>query len=512
MTSRRVVTTSPQPAKSGQKISAPKSRVPKIPRKGGLYPANPTEKGRPRANSIVSGRRERAPVLAPPRAPLTAPVNAFKPTGVASRGRSTPPELVSDVDLRALAELPTDDSDLGGVVLTRDRAARGGVEAGPPQERTAQGGSSLVHTEGITRPAGPRSVRSETTQAGDSTSAPRPGRRGHDESWTQSLGPATAEHREALARHHDTRARKKRAQLRLKGASEREVLEETRWDTTRAKGHRERISRVLACGAEEIRVTCICCEASFDISLGCGSRLYCFQCRDSYAARRRGQFLAARNEVVADAALQHLFDVRRRGGRYSEKFLTLTVPHIEGEPVQQRIQRLLAPWPIFLKKLNRYLKDHGIGRVEWFRVIEWTEGKGDLHGHPHFHLWIFSPFLDHNDLRQMWREALVLSGCPPELCEHPIIYIEAVRDSQGGVRELIKYLTKDITAGGKKLPAEVYAEVIKALEGTRSTQGSKGFIGRAKKAAPACKDCGSLLPKDVRKKRKQVPNKSESTE
>src|SRR5690348_4745553 len=182
MSSRRVVTTPPQPAKLGQKILAPKSRVPKTSQKGGLCPQNSTEKGRsePNNSSALQGH-------APGHAPLLAPVNAFKPTGVASRGRSTPPELVSDVDLRALAELPTDDSDLGGVVLTRDSAARGGVEAGPPQERTARGGSSSLDTEGITRPAGPRSVRSEKTQAGESTSPPRPVRRGHDESWTQSL-------------------------------------------------------------------------------------------------------------------------------------------------------------------------------------------------------------------------------------------------------------------------------------------------------------------------------------
>ena len=45
---------------------------------------------------------------------------------------------------------------------------------------------------------------------------------------------------------------------------------------------------------------------------------------------------------------------------------------------------------------------------------------------------------------------------------------------------------------------ELYAQVIEAFEGKRQTQGSKGFMARADKAAPAC-ECGSTLPKRTRR-------------
>jgi hypothetical protein len=42
-----------------------------------------------------------------------------------------------------------------------------------------------------------------------------------------------------------------------------------------------------------------------------------------------------------------------------------------------------------------------------------------------------------------------------------VLDIRAMRDAQSGARELIKDLTKDITAGGDKLPPELYAQWVK---------------------------------------------------
>lgn len=72
--------------------------------------------------------------------------------------------------------------------------------------------------------------------------------------------------------------------------------------------------------------------------------------------------------------------------------------------------------------------------------------------------------------------------------------------SDGAEHELIKYLTKDITANGAKLAPELCAEVYKALDGQRSTQASRGFIGRAVVEKQAC-ESGWPFPKRVRKTR-----------
>ena len=73
-------------------------------------------------------------------------------------------------------------------------------------------------------------------------------------------------------------------------------------------------------------------------------------------------------------------------------------------------------------------------------------------------------------------------GCPPEHCASPVLDIRAMKDPRSGALELIKYLTKDISANGERLDAELYAQVINALDGHRQTQCSRGFMSRAKKA------------------------------
>lgn len=138
---------------------------------------------------------------------------------------------------------------------------------------------------------------------------------------------------------------------RLEGASEEVVTEKTKWHRSRAKAQRLRILRVLECGAEELAITCPCCGVVSEMSLGCGARLYCFHCRDAYASRRRGQFLTAWDSVLSEARAAGLLEVSRRGRRYGEKFLTLTVLHLGSDTIQARIFRLVDAGKHFLKKL-----------------------------------------------------------------------------------------------------------------------------------------------------------------
>jgi hypothetical protein len=80
----------------------------------------------------------------------------------------------------------------------------------------------------------------------------------------------------------------------------------------------------------------------------------------------------------------------------------------------------------------------------------------------------------------------------------PVIIDLRVVLADGAEHELIKYLTKDITANGSKLAPELYAEVYKALDGQRSTQASRGFMGRGVEEKRAC-ECGCAFPKRVRR-------------
>ncbi|HEX2873168.1 MAG TPA: protein rep [Polyangiaceae bacterium] len=152
---------------------------------------------------------------------------------------------------------------------------------------------------------------------------------------------------------------------------------------------------------------------------------------------------------------------------------------------------------MFLKLLNEHFRSIGVKSVEWLRVFEWTCGKDGM-GHPHFHVWMFSQYLEHALVQDLWRRALARAGC---VIDEPIVHIEVVTDGQSAARELIKYMLKDITANGDKIPPDVFARVYEALAERRMRQASKGFMGLAKRAKPCC-ECGAELPFRVRKEPK----------
>lgn len=239
-----------------------------------------------------------------------------------------------------------------------------------------------------------------------------------------SLEVPTRKHRKRIADAYRTKARRRRARTRNSGYSERRVAEDCKWYEDRAKAQDERIARVLECGASVLEFACP----------ACGANLYCRPCLGTAAAEKRRKFLAARDAVVVEAQELGLLSPRRRGDPYGDKFLTLTIPHLADDTVGTRIRRLQLAWPPFLKLLNAYLRERVIRRVEWFRVIEWTIGTADQLGNPHLHLWVFAPYLDRELLVDLWREALLRAGCPPEACRRPVLDIRAMRDARSGAR------------------------------------------------------------------------------
>ena len=275
-----------------------------------------------------------------------------------------------------------------------------------------------------------------------------------------------------------------------------------------ARRQRQRTERVLACGADIIRIECALCGRTHEKTQGCRVSLMCVRCRGAIASEKRAMFLRARAVVLADATQRGLLDPRRPRGRWSEKMLTLTPPHLESDTIASRIKRTLDAWPRFRRRLVRHLKELDAARSSHFyRSFEWTPGN-DRRGHPHFHVWLFTPYLDRELPLAWWRASLIEAGFPPEEASSPIIDIRALEDSPQSAQELIKYLTKDIDENGDKLPPELYAEVYKALDRHRSTQPSRGFMQLAKRTKTCV--CGATEWSRIRVLHERQPDQEDS--
>jgi hypothetical protein len=225
----------------------------------------------------------------------------------------------------------------------------------------------------------------------------------------------------------------------------------------------------------------------------------CLSCRGRRARRERCRFEAARRATLVDARARGLLRANRPGGRYGERFITLTVPHLPTDTVRSRIGRVFCAWTTFIKLLNLWARTIGV-HVEFVRVSEWTQGDDGL-GHPHIHAWIFSPYIRQHDLTEWWADALERTGVPSG---YPIlkVHVEEVRGAKAA-NELIKYLCKDIGAGGRYIAPETYAEVYAALDGRRALQSSRGFRARcaAHTACPHCRATRSRCARVMRKTR-----------
>jgi hypothetical protein len=185
--------------------------------------------------------------------------------------------------------------------------------------------------------------------------------------------------------------------------------------------------------------------------------------------------------------------------RWSEKLITLTIPHDEHGlpmPPDRRVSLLRDAWTRFLRVLNRgpFAPSRGV-KPSWYRVTEWTPGQ-DGWGHPHIHLWAVCPWIDRVWLLRAWRESVAAAGYSWRDGAQPVIDVRATRPRNGRsddsvALELVKYMTKDLDAGGLVDP-ELYALVYELFDGSRRTQGSSGFVARGEAErvpAPPC-SCG----------------------
>lgn len=201
----------------------------------------------------------------------------------------------------------------------------------------------------------------------------------------------------------------------------REASNQVRWHRSRAEGQRERFARVRGCGGRKMVAACRRCgEEREPVAEGCGVRRVCPRCDVSGAVARRARFGRARGRLMIDAHRYGLGLRYRRGGAYSEKMLTLTLPHFgledasgvvreeSRDSLHARIVALFKAWPLFLRRVNAWFRRRGERSVAYHRAFEWTPGKreSDRDGHPHFHVYFWAPWMPIDLLRAWWAESL----------------------------------------------------------------------------------------------------------
>lgn len=300
----------------------------------------------------------------------------------------------------------------------------------------------------------------------------------------------------------------------------------TQWHASRAKNKRELFQRVAKCGTDEgTKVTIVCrdCKTKTEIDVGCGSRWFCPKCRVETVKKFRGDFERKRLGLLTTATRAGLTRRRQeRSKRWGERMLTLTLPHVGN--AAERIDTLCDTWNRFFRLLRDRLRPHlqdpsgitvdelprasspnGVRQREelelslwdlftYLRVLEWTPG-ADGDGHPHFHVWMFSRYIDRHLVLGLWQRAYY-EVRRARLAIGPIQEVALVvdirkADNDPG-RELIKYLTKDweiSDRGARRASPAVFSSVYARLDGKRMRQSSARFADWAVNKFNACPCC-----------------------
>lgn len=332
----------------------------------------------------------------------------------------------------------------------------------------------------------------------------------------------------------------------------REAISRMKWHRERGIGQLERFDRVRNCGTRMVLVKCLFCRNdSKPTPEGCGVRRVCDRCDVHGAIKRRARFGRARYRVLLKARAYGLLIKNRPGGAYGEKMLTLTLPHVLREhctrprrgqgpfvvdapdDVAARILAINLAWTRMNRKMRDYFTEAGIEFVQFHRAFEWTPGSDGL-GHPHFHVYLFCPWIDVAMLRAMWAEALREVGVPVLKRKDGTNVIsvdlrslrsfgpnelhELMKGGRKGALELAKVEAVD----GRPIQGQLYesrmhhgpgndsfkyadgwtigdvlgvvsddvaGSLYCALEGRRLTQANRGFF--EEDPPPECKCCGS---------------------
>lgn len=292
----------------------------------------------------------------------------------------------------------------------------------------------------------------------------------------------------------------------------RGVKFESRWHLQRAKGAETLFERVRGCGDPDgprVDLTCRNCKGKLSMPVGCGQTAFCADCRAREIQATRIKLLAKFEGITDKARRAGLMSRKRRnqaGGRFGLRMLTLTAPHV-GLP-GERVAKLYKAWPRFQRMLRDELRPKlskqltGVwvegkdGELieqtlwdffQYDRVSEWTPG-ADAFGHPHFHSFLLSPFIDQALIERLWTRAYNKANGTNHEALH--VWVKAAHGSlHESIEEVCKYLVKDWELGAGRVSADVMAQVYIAYDGRRRRQSSAGlgrFALAIVKACPCC--------------------------
>lgn len=192
---------------------------------------------------------------------------------------------------------------------------------------------------------------------------------------------------------------------------------QSRWHWERLQGQAERFDRVRACGEcrrmlEGYDPTTGELMTSQPFETRCGNWRVCPRCLKARQVRLSRGVLEARERALRLRRVECSPRYRGREGRWSERLLTLTVPH-SGDAGEDAAQ-LARAWGELQRRLLTHLRvDRGAHeKPVWVRALEVAPSEDG--GHAHLHVWWVGPFVDHVWLRVAWGRVLEGQGivCP----------------------------------------------------------------------------------------------------
>lgn len=190
------------------------------------------------------------------------------------------------------------------------------------------------------------------------------------------------------------------------------------WYAQRINALDERASRWRACG--ELMFMAELEGKTVPVERRCGDWRACPRCKE----HRR--FKLQRDAGRMKEAAERLYSVEMgryyagSEGRWSEKMVTLTVPHTGDPHEDKRLMR--GAMKRFERSLNDYLRARGVRKkakkssnlslFPWLRAYE-VGFTNSIHFH--CHIWMLAPFVEQALLHVWWGDALLAENLPREL-------------------------------------------------------------------------------------------------
>jgi len=253
----------------------------------------------------------------------------------------------------------------------------------------------------------PRAVRAApifSSEKGDNCLSSRTDREKWSD-WLDQVEQATSWWRRSRAMRH----RVKGARLFWQNGEPHGGM--SHWHVSRETGQAERFQRIRECGkpwAVFRGVTESGKSVERTLEKHCDCWRICAKCLERRKFRLREGIIKQRKLALNMHKKQMSRVYSGKEGRWTEKLITLTVPHSDSPGSDARL--MTRAWRIVSKKLTEHLKlDRECERAPvWVRALEIAPGQSG--GHAHIHLWFFGPYIEHAWLRAIWGDALKKCG------------------------------------------------------------------------------------------------------